>query len=475
VDTVVRFAVSLAPRDLTAAVSIATRHPIACCVEAPDAFVPKARYALGVLLAPLGYAPRWVSRDGLADGGIYYGQRPHGLSERVVAILLEPDTLAYFASGKPYDPADARWFDWDGDPWAVVLPRAADGAPDLIASAFFWLSGWQEVTTRERDEHGRFPYRASLQAALGCVEQPLVDVYRERLAGMLAAAGLPVRRQQWHGREWALVMTHDVDLLRKRRLGTVARAFLRRDRQGEAAFRQAVFARDPRRLSLDRMATAERVRGASATYFFKTAARGVWDVPYAHDSPYLRALVADLETTFEIGLHPSYFGHDHPTHLHEERDRLQTLTRVPPTTVRQHFLRFDDITPRLQEAAGFRLDSTLGFARREGFRRGTGVPFPLFDVGRNRPLDLWELPLVGMDTTLFTHRGFDAEAAKGVVDGLLDACRRVGGCCTLLWHNTAYDEVDFPGQAAVFEHALDRALAGGAALLSAHDAATAMR
>ena len=449
-------------------------HPIACCVEAPDAFVPKARYALGVLLAPLGGAPAWVHRDGLADGGVYYGQRPDGLPESVVTIALRPDTLAFFASHQPYDPADVGGIDWDGERWAIPFPRATDGEPDAIASAFFWLAGWQEVTVRTRDEHGRFPYHASLQAALGCVDQPLVDVYREALAEMLTSKGLPISRRMWQGKRWAVVMTHDVDLLRKRRLGTVIRAIPRRDGRRVAALRQAALAPDPRRRSLDRMATAERLRGAGATYFFKTAARGPWDVPYDHDSPALRALISDLETTFEIGLHPSYFGHDHPGHLREERDRLAALTRVPPTTVRQHFLRFDPVaTPQLQWEAGFGLDSTLGFARREGFRRGTCFPFPLFDVAANRPLDLWELPLIAMDTTLFTHRGLGVAAAAAAVDGLLGACRRVGGCCALLWHNTAYDEVDFPGQAAVFEHALDQALAGDAALLSARDAAVA--
>lgn len=219
------------------------------------------------------------------------------------------------------------------------------------------------------------------------------------------------------------------------------------------------------------MAEAERVRGAGATYFFKTAARGPWDVPYDHDSPYLRALIADLETTFEIGLHPSYFGHDHAGHLHEERDRLAALTTVRPSTVRQHFLRFDPVvTPRLQRDAGFELDSTLGFSRREGFRRGTCFPFPLFDVPMNRPLGLWELPLVVMDTTLFTHRGLGPKEAAAIVDGLFTACRRVGGCCVVLWHNTSYDEVDYPGSAEVFELTLDAALAGGAALLGARDA-----
>lgn len=409
---------------------------------------------------------------GLADGGLYYGPDPTE-GERVVSVRLHPDTAEFFEAPVPYLPSDAGAVEWDGEAWALPFPRGG-GEPDLIASAFFWLSGWQEAATRARDEHGRFPVTASLQAALGCLGAPLVDVYRLVLAEALAAYGLAVERRRWEGKAWALAMTHDIDLLRKRRLGTAARAVLRRDGRRGAALRQAALSPDPRRRSLARLAHAERVRGAGATYFFKTAARGPWDVPYDPASPYLRALVADLETTFEIGLHPSYFAHDHAGHLAEERDRLAALTTVSPTTVRQHFLRFDRRTPHLQRDAGFRLDSTLGFARREGFRRGTCFPFPLFDLAANRPLGLDELPLAVMDTTLFAHRELDAEAAFRAAADVLGACRRVGGCAVVLWHNTAYDEVDFPGQGRVFERVLDEGVAGDAALLSLHAAARAM-
>lgn len=451
--------------------SIAAPDSIPCCIEAPEDYVPKARYALGVLLGPLGLVPRWVERSGLSDGGLYYGSKPDGLPD-VLAIRLDADTPQYFASGETYDAADVSHLDWDGERWPVLFPRTETASgPDVIAAAFFWLSGWQEVTVTVRDEHGRFPYDASLQAVLGCIDQPLVDVYRRWLAEALIAQGVPVRQPSWQGQPWAVAMTHDVDLLRKRRLGTVVRAIPRRDGRRVAALRQAAFAPDPRRRSIARMAEAERVRGAGATYFFKTAARGPWDVPYDHDSPYLRALIADLETTFEIGLHPSYFAHDHAVHLREERDRLNALTTVRPTTIRQHFLRFDPVvTPRLHQATGFEVDSTLGFSRREGFRRGTCFPFPLFDVPANRPFGVWELPLAVMDTTLFTHRGLGKKAATAVVDGLFAMCRRMGGCCVVLWHNTSYDEVDYPGSAEVFEHALDAAFAGGAAVLSARDA-----
>ncbi|MEM1042550.1 MAG: polysaccharide deacetylase family protein [Bacteroidota bacterium] len=444
-----------------------------CCVEAPAAFEPKARYALRVLLAPLGLAPAWASRDELGTGALYYGPRPDGLPESVLALHLDPDTAAFFDGSDAYAAADASTV--DGVP--VLFPRCLSHRltvppshrPDLIASAFFWLAGWQEATTRVRDEHGRFPYHASLQAVLGCAAAPVVDLYRERLAEQLAAHGVPVCRWTRQGRPWAVALTHDVDLLRKRRLGTLARAALRRDGQAGAAVRQAVFDPNPRKRSLERMAEAERRRGVGATYFFKTAARSPWDVPYPAYDPWLRRFIADLGDGFEVGLHPSYFAHDHPGHLAEERSRLAALAGAPPTAVRQHFLRWTEATPRLHAAAGFRLDSTLGFARQPGFRRGTCFPFPLFDLEANAPLDLWELPLAVMDTTLFAHLGLAPDAAEAAILGLFAACRRVGGVCVVLWHNTVYDEVDYPGQAAVFERTLDRALADGAAVLSLRD------
>lgn len=79
-----------------------------------------------------------------------------------------------------------------------------------------------------------------------------------------------------------------------------------------------------------------------------------------------------------------------------------------------------------------------------------------------------------MDTTLFTHRALGPDEAERAIITLLDACRRVGGCCTMLWHNTIYDEVDYPGQAAVFERTLDRMLADGAAVLSVRDTVAAL-
>jgi hypothetical protein len=38
----------------------------------------------------------------------------------------------------------------------------------------------------------------------------------------------------------------------------------------------------------------------------------------------------------------------------------------------------------------------------------------------------------------------------------------VGGAAVLLWHNTAYDALDYSGQRGVFEASLDLAVGGSA-------------
>lgn len=457
-------------------------HPLACCIEAPSAYLPKARYALRMLLLPLGLVPRWADRAALPAGGLYYGTNPAGLPENVVSIPLDASTAGYFESGRPYDLEAVRWEAWEGERWPLLFGE------DLVAAAFFWLSGWQEFTTPERDRHGRFPHAASLQARLGTTTRPAVDAYRVRLAARLADAGVPVRQRQWGGHAWVLCPTHDIDYLRKWRRGMIYREvvhyFLRNRRRvapGERLRRLAGFLGDwlrpgdVYRTAFERMHRAVAAHGGTATYFLKTGAHGPHDVFYPPEAPYLRQRVAALAADgFEIGLHPSYHAHTHPFYLEEERRRLADLTGAAPVSVRQHYLRYTvPATPRLHEAASFAIDSSLGFAEHEGFRHATCLPFQLYDPRANRPLAVWEMPLSVMESAIFNRRHLSAEAAREATDAILKTCRRYGGAAVMLWHNVLWDELDHPGWGRHFEETLAAAVASGARLSSLRAALTA--
>jgi hypothetical protein len=76
---------------------------------------------------------------------------------------------------------------------------------------------------------------------------------------------------------------------------------------------------------------------------------------------------------------------------------------------------------------------------------------------KRRRLDLWELPLIVMDKTLYDrhYMGLRPEQAWLSIKGLLDKIRAVGGVFTLLWHPTLVDEVSFPGWTFIFRRVLE--------------------
>ena len=82
-----------------------------------------------------------------------------------------------------------------------------------------------------------------------------------------------------------------------------------------------------------------------------------------------------------------------------------------------------------------RYDSTLGYADREGFRCGTCMAYPLYDLQQDRPLNVWERPLIVMDGTLQAYRGLTLDQALQSMKQLFGRSMAVGGDFVLLWHN----------------------------------------
>ena len=450
-----------------------------CCVESTANYRPKALYALRMLLMPLAIDPIWVDRAELGKAGLYYGPDTSSISSSVLRLDLSPDTQAYFAEGEPYPHARARWHKWDGATWPVLFTNEATGEPDLVASAFYWLSAWQEVTCVERDQHGRFPYAASLQAALGTATVPVVDAYREHLAGRLVQHGIRFERRKWGGAAWAMCPTYDVDYLRKWRKGMIYREvvhyLLCNHRSVPVGDRLRRFGRfladwlrpaDVYRSAFERLYLETKRQRGTATFFLKAGVHGSNDVSYPLDDVLLKRMLPRLQKdAFEIGLHPSYHAHTHPEYLAQEQARLATIT--PPVSVRQHFLRYEaPATLRMQERARFRIDSTLGFSECAGFRLATCFPVQCFDAQANRCTDVWEMPLAAMESALFNRRGLTLEEAMDESETLLQACKHFGGVAVMMWHNVLWDELDHPGWGHHFTETLESAAGQGAMVAS---------
>jgi hypothetical protein len=230
--------------------------------------------------------------------------------------------------------------------------------------------------------------------------------------------------------------------------------------------------------TLERSVELELQRGVRASYFFTVPARDVhtrWDCVYAPSDPCSfrgeRRTVAEVMRTlahegFDVGLHGSYPAGREPGALEAERAQLREATGLEVATTRQHFLHWDvRWTPRLQQTAGFRADSSLGFNRNVGYRAGTSLPYRLFDVAAGQRLDVLEVPLVVQDGALLGEIGIgvDLDGARDAVHGLFDEAAATGGAVTVVFHP---DKLDRPDWLALYEWTLDHALERGAWITS---------
>jgi peptidoglycan/xylan/chitin deacetylase (PgdA/CDA1 family) len=211
--------------------------------------------------------------------------------------------------------------------------------------------------------------------------------------------------------------------------------------------------------------------GAKGSYFFTVHSPQVthYDCVYRMDDHCeyrgkrreIRAVARELsDEGFDVGLHGSYLSAFDGRLLGAEKTILEEAIGQPVATIRQHYLRYDvRATPLIQERAGFRADTTLGFNRNVGFRAGTSMPFRPYDFNHDSPLDILEIPLIVMEFSLLRPNSLelDEELAQRVVRHLVDAVAGVGGVATILVHpHSLLDEKVVRLYRSVIEYGAER-------------------
>ena len=359
---------------------------------------------------------------------------------------------------------------------------------DIIMSAFFFLSRAEEYWISDRDRAERFPYRSSTFPSLNWSGIPMVNQYLDIMSRSLAEAGILSGTEQESKRPWpgnkqfALCLSHDVDVLRRSVLGrikglttlTITKQSSKLDRSKAGTVKALDYLLNSEPFWLfDDIVKIEEVYSAESTFFFASAPGSAEDPQYAASEPKLRALIHRLKDFGkEIGLHGSYHSFSDGAMLSSQKEQLE-LVSGPVRGSRQHCLRLDvGITFPLYEGLGFDYDSTLGFAEVEGYRSGFTFPYHPYNLVEDRPYNFTEIPLTVMDQTLFAYRKLSADGAWDAVKRQLEIAHDTTGCCTLLWHNHFFDECYAPGYRQVYIQALDWASTHGAWITSCGRVAT---
>lgn len=358
--------------------------------------------------------------------------------------------------------------------WEAV-DRGVRPEGDELADAFFHLARLEELDG-ERDRHGRF------LAASSCLD-PL-DPPLERLRRTLG-----IEPPRYRGARFAVALTHDVDTpwrwTRIGILGSAARVkgHVLSRRTGAALHEARGLARMPLHKlrgsdpnwRFGEIAAAERERGARSTFFILAGHghRADGAAPETYDRLRPRLVETLVDAGAEVGLHGSYLAAEDLGRLAFERALLAQLDG-PLVGQRYHYLRVDPYRNLAPLAGlGFRYDTTLGFPDALGFRAGIAHPFRPWDLERNRPADLIEVPLAVMDATLAEERyeNLSAAEAKPRVLALLDWAAEHGGGFSILWHPERFDPASARGWDRLYLELIDGVRERGGVCLSAGELA----
>jgi len=326
---------------------------------------------------------------------------------------------------------------------------------DVLGSAFFMLTQYQEAVSRERDDFDRFPASASLAFQEGFLQRPIVNEYLEILWAVM--------RRMWPGlkrkaRTYRVFLSHDMDevSLLGRSWPSVIRSLaadLLLRREGRLALqRLRAFAKtratrkpvagDPYNTFDFIMATSERFELRDTFNFVAAESKHRLDPRYDLRQPWIRGLIKRIYNRGHgIGLHPSINTYKDAALIMREYQRLRRVCAEENVTQetwggRQHYLRWANPTTwQSWEAAGLDYDSSLGYAQHVGFRCGCCYEYPVMNLQTGQRLRLRERPLVAMESSLLSYMGCSLRAAERWLRDLIATCRRYDGDFSLLWHN----------------------------------------
>ncbi|MBN4078243.1 polysaccharide deacetylase family protein [Nitrospina gracilis] len=345
-----------------------------------------------------------------------------------------------------------------GEPYIDIESNRVDCHIDILGTAFYFLSRYEELVIKERDKYDRFPATASLAYRAGLLERPIVEEYVEILWACMKHLWPALERKTRQGKvrvSCDVDAPYDCSTKTALKLGKgLAADILKRCNFGLARQRlqnyvstqRGNFNHDPFNTFDWYMDTCERFGHQAAFYFIVDHSSELMDGCYEMSEPRIQDLLHRIaERGHEIGTHASFNTYQNRRQLESERQRLiDTCDKLGINASakgnRQHYLRWDTSqTPDHIDASGYEYDTTGGFADRPGFRYGTSRPFTMWSWKKMKPLNVKQQPLVLMECSVFADRymglGYNDEAMD-LMQSLKEKSLAYGGDFTLLWHNS---------------------------------------
>jgi len=286
----------------------------------------------------------------------------------------------------------------------------------------FGLSSSDMNTIAEYLSGSKSPERvfdAPVNSVLNTIKSKILD---ERLG-----SGKPfVRKALWpEGVDFASALTHDADRL----TAPLSHVMKARKRFSLSLIIKRILSLDDPYWNIEKMVNLEAGLNFTSSFYLL-----VHDYNLNGRRDYIKSIAAN---GWDVGLHGSFGTHESAERMREDFSVFEKETGQKPKGIREHYLKFNPSkTWQIMGDLGFMYDTTWGFNQKPGFRAGVCFPYhpPSSDF---EPLNILELPLVLMDTSLWGYMRLQEEEGFAEVEKAISKVKEHNGLFTILWHQEA--------------------------------------
>jgi len=332
---------------------------------------------------------------------------------------------------------------------------------DIFASSFFMLTRWEEAVIKDKDKFGRVPDEKQWAVKYNFSHRPIVNEYVEMLRNMLLHFGYPVPEK----RKYSLKITHDIDFFEKypnikKTVKSISGDLLKR-KSSKLALKSVKKLwnikkgdkKDPFDTFDYLMESSERV-GVKSNFYFIPGKMGEDDAHYNITNSRVAAKVSELKSKgHTVGVHASWGSYNNESRFVKELNRLKSI-EPNISEGRQHFLRFENPkTWQIWNDAGLKVDSSMSYISRGGFRAGVCYDYSVFNILKRKKLKLKQQPLIAMETALARNKP-TPDALLMSFAKLIKQVKLYNGQFVMLWHNSNFNLPEWEHYSAVYEKVL---------------------
>lgn len=334
---------------------------------------------------------------------------------------------------------------------------------DIISTAYYLLTLQEEVNSKKRDEHGRFIGEFSSLNKKNLILEPVINEYIDLLDRLIRCGfdrrGMPLLKKCcWpDGEDFAVSLTHDVDVIKKWTIFDVLKSkklFYRI--LGDMSL-IGMTGRSERIWELNKIVDMEKRFGYKSAFFFSVDGSSRFDVTYKIDDVDIKNILREISKSgWEVGLHATYDSYIDEDKMAHEKEALESIIDKKVVGCRQHYLRFEiPSTWNIHDKLKFLYDTSLGFPDICGFRCGICHPFNPYNDFEKKKYDLIEIPLSVMDVTLAEYMNLSPLEALEKIKELIGVVKQHKGVVTLLWHHRYFNDKKYPNWPDVYEKILE--------------------